>query len=127
MDGSDWLRRSTGAPLRRGALRRAAPSCAELRRAAPSCAVWRASGEQLSCGWLRLARSMPRTGIVPTRPGCWARPDDAQRAVGDLHDSPQARDLYGAHSQRAPEKADSALLVGAYARRLTARAPSPEV
>ena len=81
--------------LRRGAFRRAAPC-----------------SEQLSCGWLRLARSMPRTGIVPTRPGCWARPDDAQRAVGDLHDSPQARDLYGAHSQRALEKADFALLVG---------------
>ena len=36
---------------------------------------------------------------------------DAQRAMGDLHGPPQARDLYGARSRACLKKADFALLV----------------
>ncbi len=79
-------------PLRRVAVRRAA-LCAR------------------AAAWLLTAASAIDATHRPTRRGCWPRPGDAQRAMGDLHGPPQARDLYGAHSRACLKKSDFALLV----------------
>ena len=50
---------------------------------------------------------MLRTGLLLLGAGAGRiRRRDAQRAVGDLHGPPQARDLYGAHSRACLKKSD---------------------
>ena len=74
-------------------------------------AVRRAASCARAAAWLLTAASAIDATHRPTRRGCWPRPGDAQRAMGDLHGPPQAYNLYGAHSRACLSTADFALLV----------------
>ena len=80
------------------------------RRSSPSAPLCAALCTR-AAAWLLTAASAIDATHRPTLRGCWPRPGDAQRAMGDQHGPPQAHDLYGAHSRACLKTADFALLV----------------